>query len=142
VADKFRRLPVKVSPSLIGKWGSEDILSEGYIPFPKKLLRTLSEVFYSDDIKCLAALLAIVDFNREGQYRNPTRDYLAFIAGLSDEEFAAAIGDLMQGGLLVEGDIPEPEDYVNYDFSPLVKKICGLTSTEEEAFENRPPDLP
>ena len=128
---KFNRAEVKSSSTIVEKWGSSGILSEGYIPLPKKLVRALGQIFNGDEnMRMLAALLAIVDFNRANLVRNPTNDYLAFMAGLPDDVFLKAIHDLMQNGFLAEGQIGDPGSPAHYNFSPFVDKICELTPPE------------
>lgn len=78
------------------KW-SDSVLTEGFVPFPKKLIRCLHGLFPgTEQIKELSALLAVIDFKRAAQIRNPTADYLAFIAGLSESDFLAALERLAE----------------------------------------------
>ena len=95
------RLPQQV----VNKW-SESNLAEGFVPFPKKLARTLSRIFPDTDaMKELSALLAVADFKRPNLTRDPSVAFLAFLAGLSEEEFRAALGRLENKGLVrTEGD--------------------------------------
>lgn len=65
------------------------------MPFPKKLVRTLSRIFPDTQaMKDLSVLLAVVDFKRPNLTRDPSVAFLAFLAGLSEEEFRAALASL------------------------------------------------
>ena len=81
----------KLPKAVLEKW-SPDVLSEGFVPFPKKLVRCLQQVFdSSDSVKEIAALLAVIDFKRPNLTRNPSLHYLAFLAGLAESDFDAAL---------------------------------------------------
>ena len=81
------RLPVTV----VEKWSAES-LSEGFVPFPKKLIRCLHRLFPGEDaMSQLQALLAIVDFKRPNLTRAPSLSYLAFLAGLTESDFEDAL---------------------------------------------------
>jgi len=49
-------------------------------------------------MKDLSALLAIVDFKRPNLTRTPSLDYLAFLAGLDEDEFKASLRRLQARG--------------------------------------------
>lgn len=84
------RLPVTV----VEKWSAES-LAEGFVPFPKKLIRCLHRLFPGEDaMPQLQALLAIVDFKRPNLTRAPSLSYLAFLAGLSERAFENALREL------------------------------------------------
>jgi hypothetical protein len=77
------------------------VLEEGFVPFPKKLLRSLPELFpKSRAAKELSALLAVVDFKRPNLTRFPSIEFLAFVAGLPPEEFREAVGRLKEKGYI------------------------------------------
>jgi hypothetical protein len=79
----------------------------GFVPFPKKLLRAMHRLFSGvDSAKDIAALLAIVDFRRPNVTRRPSLAYLAFVAGLDDEEFRAALYRLEAMGYVRVGGDP------------------------------------
>lgn len=106
--DRFRRQLIDVSrlpDAVVAKWSS-DALKEGFVPFPKRLVRCLSRLYPDDDdMKELAALLAIVDFKRPNASRLPSKEYLSYLAGLSNEEFDAALARLeSKGHVSIEGD--------------------------------------
>jgi hypothetical protein len=86
----------KIPSQVIEKW-SPSVLNEGFVPFPKKLLRALHCVFPDNDsMKELAVILAVVDFKRPNLSRSPSLEYLAFLAGLEENEFKEALGRLEQ----------------------------------------------
>lgn len=88
----MKRLP----PQIVQKW-SETVLSEGFVPFPKKLLRCLHRVFQGpDSSKELAVVLAIVDFNRLRLTRLPSLAFLSFVAGLNQAEVQVILERLKQ----------------------------------------------
>jgi len=90
---------------VVNKW-SEATLAEGFVPFPKKLVRTLSRIFPDTHaMKELSVLLAVVDFKRPNLTRDTSVAFLAFLTGLSEEEFRAALASLEKKGLIqVSGD--------------------------------------
>src|SRR5439155_17956230 len=95
----------KLPHQVLEKWPSS-MLGEGFVPFPKKLLRCLHCVFPdAQSIQELAVLLAIADYKRPNLSRLPSSAYLAFLAGLEQTKFDQALQSLQQKGLIqVEGD--------------------------------------
>jgi len=92
-----RRLPTAV----VAKW-SEPVLEEGFIPFPKKLLRCLPAVFTGPNVaEDLAVVLAVVDYKRPNLSRLPSLGYLAFLAGMEPEEFQTRLVDLEKRELII-----------------------------------------
>lgn len=86
----------KIPSRVVEKW-SPSVLNEGFVPFPKKLLRAIHRIFRNDDsMKELAVILAVVDFKRPNLSRSPSLEYLAFLAGLEENEFKAALSRLEQ----------------------------------------------
>ena len=64
------------------KWSLE-VLEEGFVPFPKKLIRCLAEMFGGPDgIDQLRVLLAVIDYRRPDLVRPPSLEYLSFNAGM------------------------------------------------------------
>jgi len=92
-------------PRISEKW-SPTVLEEGFVPFPKKLVRCIPRLFgYPEGAKDLAAVLAIVDFKRPNLTRLPSKAFLAFLAGLEEAEFSAALDRLQKKGYArVSGD--------------------------------------
>jgi hypothetical protein len=124
----FKRQKVdKIPEAAIAKW-SQAVIEEGFIPFPKRFLRVLSGVFKSEEMKLLQALLAIVDFRRAKQAYPPSRDYLAFIAGLPDDEFGGLLRDLKSRGLIEVA--MESDEWIVADIQGLLRRIIELTPEE------------
>jgi hypothetical protein len=91
---KFMRPKVdlqRLKPPIFAKWKPE-LLTEGYVPVPKRLLRTFHELFGgASEVDELVALLAIVDYKRANLKNLPSIEYLSFMAGIPQKEFNAAL---------------------------------------------------
>jgi len=133
MSKRFRRISIdteKIPPVYLEKWNdTEEIFEEGFSPLPKKVLRALPHLFPSKEVNQLVAMLSIIDYNRKG-IANPSNNYLAFLAGISDEDFLEAIQNLMEKGYLANQEIGTPEEYVEYDFNPFIKKVSQSTTTK------------
>ena len=104
---KRQRIDVnKLPPHVLEKW-SKETLAEGFVPFPKKLLRCLHQLFSdTKTMEELAVLLAIVDFKRPNLTHLPSRAYLSFLAGLPEDRFETAMDRLSAKGYVnVTGDL-------------------------------------
>lgn len=113
--------PARMPQSLVEKW-SPATLDEGFVPFPKKLLRAMHRLFIGvDSTKDIAALLAIVDFRRPNVTRRPSLAYLAFVSGLDEEQFRAALNRLEALGYIRVGG----------DFEGLDISLSGLLDAVE-----------
>ena len=136
--------PHKLPPAVLEKW-SPDILTEGFVPIPKLLVRSLHRLFSGDDgIKELATILAIVDFRRPQLTRFPSLAYLSFLAGLTEEEFQAALQRLVSRSLIeVFGD-PEFLDVRTDGLVKAILREVEITDTPKpmERIEPGPPDPP
>jgi hypothetical protein len=107
----FKRQKVDVNrlpPLIIQKW-SGAVLNEGFVPFPKRLLRCLHRVFDGPDAaKELAVVLAVADFNRPKLTRFPSLAFLSFVAGLPEPEVKVILGHLKQKSYIeISGDFDE-----------------------------------
>lgn len=110
------------------KW-SRIVLDEGFVPFPKRLLRVLPQLFSGQHaIEDLAVVLAIVDYRRPELYRGPSVDFLAFNAGMTKEMFLERVESLDERGLLVKGG---SDDDLNIDIAGLETSIVQYTPDEE-----------
>lgn len=117
--------PAKLPPQAVQKW-SAAILEEGFVPFPKKLLRCMHRIFDGSkgSMQELAVLLAIVDFRRPNQTRLPSLEYLAFVAGLKVAEFEAALDRLEGKGFVkVRGD----KEALDVSVKRFVAEVESLT---------------
>jgi len=92
--------PNNLPRQVVEKWSSS-VLEEGFVPFPKKLVRCLHKLFADEPtMQELAALLAVVDFKRPNLSRSPSTAYLAFLSGLDESEFKEALTRLEQKGFV------------------------------------------
>jgi hypothetical protein len=114
------------------KWNA-DVLDEGFVPLPKRLLRSLGTIFVgSTAIDDLRAVLAVVDYRRPKLQHPPSLDYLAFIAGLSNEDMTAALDRLRDRGLItIEGT----QSHLDVGIEPVLGAIMSATS-------DHPPRVP
>lgn len=125
---QFKRpyvLKDKLSDAALAKWGYE-VLEEGFVPFPKKLIRALPSLFKENGIEKLQAVLAIIDFIRDDQKSNPSKEYLAFVAGMSIERFSLVLGELKAEGLI---EVVEADDALVA--SPKGLKVAILKNTKD-----------
>ncbi len=98
---------LRMPPQVVEKW-SPGVLVEGFVPFPKKLVRCMHRLFGdTDSVKELAVILAIVDFKRPNLTRPPSLAYLAFLAGLEVDEFAVVLRRLESKGYVQVSGNPE-----------------------------------
>jgi len=84
--------------SIQAKWPGV-LLEEGFVPFPKKVLRCIHQILEGKDaLELLCVILAIADFKRAphrgAKMRAPSAKYLAFIAGLPEEKFISLLKKL------------------------------------------------
>jgi hypothetical protein len=90
----------KLPDALRTKW-SASLLDEGFVPFPKKLVRTIHRIIHGPECaKDIAALFAVIDYKRPNLTRLPSLEYLAFVAGLSPDECRAALERLAGQSLI------------------------------------------
>lgn len=121
---EFRRQYVdvaKLPPNVLEKWSASALL-EGFVPFPKKLLRSMCRLFTGENAqKQLAVILAIADFKRPNLTRPPSAEYLAHVSGLEQHEFDAALIEL------------EHKNYIHIERTPegLNISLMGLLSAIE-----------
>jgi hypothetical protein len=130
VFTRTRMNPSDLPPTVREKW-PRDLLREGFVPFPKLLLRVLHRLFDgSAEIDEIAALLASVDYRRPNLLRKPTLDYLAFHAGMPLSDFKAALSRLQEKGWLELG--LEPKDGT-VDITANGLSAHALNAAEENA---------
>ncbi len=105
------------------------MLDEGFVPFPKRLLRCMHRLFTDGNAaKDLAVVLAIVDYARPNLTRKPSIEYLSFLAGLTIEEFEAGLVRLEQRGLIRVAR--EMDGGVDVSYAGLLVQIDQLTQGE------------
>jgi hypothetical protein len=89
-----------LKPVLTVKW-SAAVLDEGYIVYPKRLLRAASRVFAGEHaVEHLTVVLALVDYLRPDMIRPPSVGFLAFSAGMEVERFQMRLDELVEAGLV------------------------------------------
>jgi hypothetical protein len=125
---KFARQTVdlaRIPSHVLHKW-SGPVLNEGFVPFPKRLLRCLSRIFDGPDAtKELAVVLAVVDFNRERLIRLPSLAFLSFLAGLPEDEVRSILERLKQKSFIqVSGN----SEQLNIHLGGLLARIEKETS--------------
>lgn len=129
----FERQQVPASslpPVVKAKW-SPEILQEGFIPFPKRLLRCLPDVFKGEDpLAQLAVLLSVIDYRRPNLIReHPSLSYLLFVSGLPEARFRAALKQLRRRKLVdVDGD----DDAVEVGTDGLEKAILRAAPHDDD----------
>lgn len=115
----FERQKIEVDalpPVVRHKWGKE-LLTEGFVPFPKRLLRTLATVFGKPDFEILQVILAVADFARPNLRQSPSVSYLAFLAGLDEGTFMQRLTELTNAGLV---DWTGENNEITVSLSPLI----------------------
>jgi len=98
--ERQRLHPATLSSILKEKW-PQDLLLEGYVPLPKRVLRALPALFPDDNaIEELVVLLAYIDYRRPAVSRKPSLEFLAFNSGLTTKRFASALQRLERKGCI------------------------------------------
>lgn len=124
-SEKFKRPQVTgIDERVIVKW-SRDVLDEGFLAVPKRLIRCLPRLFTGNSaIRMLQAVLAVADTKHARAARQPSLDYLAFIAGVSPDEFRQALSELEAANLIkVSGDDTD----LNVSLQPLLDSVMRET---------------
>jgi len=119
--------PERLPGVVVAKWNAE-VLSEGFIPFPKRLLRCLPKLFQGQHaLEHLAVILAVVDYKRPQLNRPPSAEYLAFIAGMETELFNRRIDELKaQGRVVVQGT----DVAIDVNLEPFIEEIMKATQDD------------
>ncbi len=132
----YRGKVSNIPDAVVAKWNKE-VLDEGYIPFPKKLLRSMTEIWdKSPAIKELAIILSAVDFSRANYSQRPSKEYLAFVAGLDMEDFEEAYARLKKKKLIkIKRILPSGEGEVkgtrlDISLEEFFKKIIECTDDD------------
>ena len=90
-----RKIDTGTIPDVVAAKWSRDVLDEGFVPLPKRLVRSLVDLFSGPHaMQHLAVVLAIVDYKRPQLSRPPSVEYLAFTANMPVEEFKKYVSDL------------------------------------------------
>ena len=120
--------PTRLPETVLAKWSAE-ILDEGFVPFPKRLLRCLVRLFgQAGSLAHLALILAVVDYKRPQLSRLPSADYLAFICGLSPKQFKENLTALKKKGWVsVHGD----DSALDVNIDGAMEQILKLTAPDQ-----------
>jgi hypothetical protein len=95
-----RKMTSAMKPVLTVKW-SDPVLDEGYVAFPKRLVRAAPKIFRGEHaMEQMAVALALVDYIRPDNSRPPSVGFLAFTAGLDAERFQDRLRELADLGLV------------------------------------------
>ena len=87
-----------MKPVLTAKW-SGPVLDQGYVAFPKRLLRAAPKIFQGEHaIEQLAVALSLVDYIRPEINRPPSVGFLAFTAGMDSDRFLERLRELADAG--------------------------------------------
>lgn len=128
--DKYRferqRVSAKALPGVVVTKWNEAVLEEGFVPFPKRLLRCMNQIFKGKDaIERLMVVLAIADYRRPNLTRGPSREFLAFVSDLSLERLNAMLDGLSKDGLISVTDVGTDELEVGLE--GLLARVQALT---------------
>jgi hypothetical protein len=122
--------PFSLPANIRAKWPAE-LLGEGFVPLPKKLLRALGGLFEdSREIDELVVLLAAVDYKRDNFERFPTVEYLAFVAGIPEKRFREALSRLKKKHW-VEIDVEPEDDTMDIAVAGLNRAVLALLREED-----------
>jgi hypothetical protein len=126
--------PFSYKETVSFKW-SEPLLSDGFVPFPKRLMRCAPKVFTGKlRMSELSVMLAIVDYQRPLVSRKPSLPYLARAAGVTERRFRRCLRALNSRGLL---DWSGSENAMDFNYDGLKRRIMRLTAKMEEAQRKR-----
>jgi hypothetical protein len=120
--------PQDLPSAVLAKWNAAT-LEEGFVPLPKKLLRCMPQIFLGGDaVERLALVMAIADYRRPNLTRGPSRDFLAFLSGLSCARVTELLEDLRNGGLIAYS-LKGPDE-LDIDLKGLLARIADFTQED------------
>jgi hypothetical protein len=120
--------PEALPRAVIAKWGA-DTLVEGFVPVPKRLLRCMNHIFSgADAIERLMVVMAIADYRRPNLTRGPSREFLAFLCGLSVDRVTCILDELKKDGLVAVEE--KNVDELDISIGGLLARIATLTTGE------------
>jgi hypothetical protein len=118
-----------ITSRIASKWG-EQVLDEGYVVFPKRLMRCLPAIFgATKGIKELQVALAIADFLRPNLGRGPSLEFLSFSTGLDVSELKQLLTGLKAKGLI---NYKGTEDELAINNEGLRERILDETRENED----------
>jgi hypothetical protein len=123
----------KIPENVDFKWFGRT-LDEGFVPFPKRLLRCLNRCFEGKHaVTDLMAVLAIVDYRRPRQPHPPSLEFLAFTAGMSVDQFEDSLARMKSRSML---DYEGTETHLDVDLSLLLQKVEELTADKDSDVDD------
>ena len=121
------------------KWGKE-LCTEGYVPMPKKLLRSAAEIFDGDNsLTDLIVTLAIADTvtKREAPI---SYAFLSFIAGIEEDLVRSSVDRLHKLGYI---NIEEAEKFrFHFRVTGLIDKVDELNEKSDSEYTAHNQDFP
>ncbi|WP_437941284.1 hypothetical protein [Sorangium sp. So ce341] len=124
----------KLPRALTHKWPGTT-LDEGFVPLPKKLLRTLTTLFGSSEaMQDLAVLLAVVDYQRPDLKRHPSLEYLAFVAGLDLETTRRTLERLDEREWATTF-APDQRGGIEIDLGGFIRALRNAAERQDQAEE-------
>ena len=128
----FRRLvdPEKLPSAVRSKW-TDGALNEGIIAVPKKMLRNLSKLFGGNTgVEQLQVALTLIDQTYLNAPKTRPVDFLAFLAGLTPEQFMLRLRELQAAGYITyENDMGG----LSFHVGGLIKAILNETPKADDA---------
>lgn len=110
------------------KW-RDDVLKEGFVPFPKTLLRTMEQLFQGKDaIGLLTTVMSIVDFKGStSKTSGPSIEYLSFIGDVEPSETSRRLQILKRDGFIDWDEIDlDDRKILVFDLKGLYDKISKV----------------
>ncbi|MFN3701054.1 MAG: hypothetical protein ACK4VI_05980 [Alphaproteobacteria bacterium] len=130
---KVSNLPVTIRV----KWSAE-VLNEGVVPIPKKIMRFMPKIFSGKEngLEKMLVLLAIADFKRPNYIIFPSAEYLAFTAGLDAKRFMAILDEMRQEGYV---EYKKVDDRLDVEMTGFYNKVLELDKKEVVKVDNETP---
>jgi hypothetical protein len=114
-----------LSEAVLAKWPRE-ILDEGFVPFPKRLIRAAGPLFKGPTaIELLVTVLSVVDFKRPDASRLPSLGALAYTAGLPVEVFRDRLNQLV---LLGYAEVRGGDEAIDVTLYGLVRALLAQSN--------------
>lgn len=127
-----QRVPIDRMGSALDKWPVR-MLEEGYLPFPKRLMRSFHRIFVGPlGMDHFATMLAAADFKRRNLSRLPNVEFLAFTAGLEPDRLEQCLYDIHQVGVVSVQFVEDPRygRVVDVDLDPLDELVMQTNADQ------------
>lgn len=126
----------EVPPERLGlaaeKW-SLTMLKEGFVPLPKRLLRSFHRIFVGQlGMEHFAAVMTVADYKRRNLTRLPSVEFLAFTAGLEPERLEQCLHELNQSGVVSIGFKEDSRQgrVVDVNLDPLDELVMRINANQ------------